>query len=50
MLQRCQASFGPWPAASIQKRSPNMLVTARPRTEAIDPAGTVNGTMNQSFE
>jgi hypothetical protein len=38
------------PAASIQKRSPNTLVTASPRTVAIVAVATVLGTMNQSFE
>ena len=49
MLQRCQLSSSPEPAASIQNRSPNVFVTASPRTFASEPDASVNGITNQSL-
>jgi hypothetical protein len=46
MLQRCQASSGPAPAGSIQKRSPNTLT---PRTRLMLPYGIASGIRNQSL-
>src|SRR5215469_11504342 len=49
MLHRCQFASAPLPAAAIQKRSLNVLVTTRPLVVAIAPEGSVYGTINQSF-
>ena len=48
-IQRCHASSAPRPAASIQKRSPKVFVTASPLMLSTEPLGTVYGSRNQSL-
>jgi hypothetical protein len=50
MLQRCQFASAPLPAAWIQKRSLNTLVTTNPSMVATAPEGRVNGMTNQPLE
>jgi hypothetical protein len=49
IAHRCQSSSSPRPAAPTHTRSPKTFVTAIPRTRTTEPAGAVNGTMNQSL-
>ena len=49
MLQRCQASSAPLPAAVSQNRSPKVFCTTNPLMVAMAPAGSVYGMTNQSL-